>query len=328
MKHKVCIAALLAGFAGAASAQNNVTIYGTLDAGVAVSNGGPNGQQVSVANGMSTNSRLGFKGIEKLSSDLSVKFVLEAAVAVDTGATDKENLLFGRESWIGLESKKLGMIAFGRQYTPIYKTLTALDPFANNFGGAAGRLMKDETGGTRASNTVTYSSPVVGGFDTKAFYAAGEQPGDAAKARQAGASIGFTAGPLALRMAHHHTNNATATDESTSTLYMAKYDFGFAIGSVGYGVNKGMKGARDRDVLLGVTVPMGRHQLMANYIRKDDRAVKTDFDANQVAVAYAYSLSKRTALYAAYARLSNINFTTTKFGTGPRELDFGVRHSF
>ncbi|TFW35644.1 porin [Massilia horti] len=328
MSKKVSIAAILAGVAGIASAQTNVTVYGILDTGLAVSNGGPNGQQVSVANGVSTNSRLGFKGTEKLNNDLSVNFVLEAAIAVDTGGTDKDNLLFGRESWVGLQSKKLGMIAIGRQYTPIYKTLTALDPFANNFGGAAGRLMKAETGGTRASNTVTYSSPVMGGFDTKLFYAAGEQPGDTAKARQLAASVGYESGRLALRVAHHQTNNATATDSSGTTLYMAKYDFGVAIGSIGYGVSHGMKTTDERDLLLGVTVPLGPHKFMANYIRKNDRATSTDFDANQVAMAYAYSLSKRTALYAAYARLDNIRFTTTKFGTGPREFDMGIRHSF
>jgi predicted porin len=328
MKQKVCIAAILAGFAGIASAQSDVTIYGIVDAGVAVSNGGPNGQQTSVASGMGNSSRIGFKGSEKLSGDLSVKYVLEAAVGVDTGITDKDNLLFGRESWVGFDSKKLGMVAIGRQYTPIYKTLTALDPFSNNYGGASGRLMKGETGGTRVSNAVTYSSPVVGGFDTKLFYSAGEVPGDSAKSRQVAAALGYQSGRLTLRAAHHQTNNASATDRSKSTLYMAKYDFGLAIGSVGYGVNKGMKDVNDRDVLVGITVPMGKHKVMATWIRKDDRAAKTDFDAHQVAVAYNYNLSKRTFLYTAYARMSNMKFNTTKFGSGPREVDLGIRHAF
>jgi predicted porin len=50
-----------------------------------------------------------------------------------------------------------------------------------------------------------------------------------------------------------------------------------------------------------------------------------------VSVAYNYSLSKRTVAYAAYAAytlMSNTNFATTRFGTGPRVLDLGLRHSF
>jgi hypothetical protein len=37
---------------------------------------------------------------------------------------------------------------------------------------------------------------------------------------------------------------------------------------------------------------------------------------------------KRTMMYAAYTLMSKTNFTTTKFGTGPREMDLGLRHSF
>jgi predicted porin len=328
MNHKVTIAAILAAFTGVASAQPQVSLYGILDSGLAIGSGGPNGRTTEVASGMSQSSRFGFKGGEDLGNGLAVRFVLEGALAVDTGGTDKENLLFGREAWVSLDSKQWGSVALGRQYTPIYKTLTAVDPFGNNYGGAAGRLMKAETGGTRTPNTVTYTSPTFAGFDATLAYAAGEVAGDTAKSRQLGASLGYQAGKLALRVAHHQVNNATATDRSDSTLYMAKYDFGVATGSIGYGVNDGMKGAEDRDLLLGVTVPLGKHKVMASYIRKDDRSVKTDFDANEVSVAYNYSLSKRTVVYTAYARMSNSKFATTKFGAGPRELDLGLRHSF
>jgi predicted porin len=109
---------------------------------------------------------------------------------------------------------------------------------------------------------------------------------------------------------------------------MAKYDFGVVAGSIGYGVNDGMKGAKDRDLLLGVTVPFGQHKVIPSFIRKDDRCASTGFDVNQVSVAYNYSLSKRTMAYAAYTLMSNTNFATTRLGTGPRELDLGLRHSF
>jgi predicted porin len=328
MKLRVTSGAVLAVFAGVASAQSQINIYGVLDAGLAIGSGGPNGRTTEVTSGLSQSSRFGFKGSEDLGNGLAVRFVLEGALAVDTGATDKDNLLFGREAWVGLDSKQWGSVALGRQYTPIYRTLLAVDPFGNNYGGTSGRLMKGETGGTRTANTVTYGTPTFAGFDATLAYAAGEVAGDTAKSRQLGASVGYQAGKLTLRVAHHQIHNATATDRSDSTLYMAKYDFGVVTGSIGYGVNDGMKGAKDRDLLLGVTVPLGQHKVIASYIRKDDRCASTDFDVNQVSVAYNYSLSKRTMAYAAYTLMSNTNFATTKFGTGPREFDLGLRHSF
>ncbi|MEA3086390.1 MAG: hypothetical protein QOC89_4087, partial [Paraburkholderia sp.] len=45
-------------------------------------------------------------------------------------------------------------------------------------------------------------------------------------------------------------------------------------------------------------------------------------------VNYLYFLSKRTNLYVAGMMLSNIRYTTTKYGSGSRELDFGIRHRF
>jgi predicted porin len=328
MNYKIFLGAILVGVAGVAAAQSQVSIYGILDAGLALGSGGPGGSSVDVASGVSAVSRLGFKGSEDLGGGWSARFVLESALALDTGATDKDNLLFGRQAWVSLASEQLGEIAVGRQYTPGYRTLRAADPFANNYGGAADRLMKAEVGGVRTPNTITYTTPALGGMDAQLSYAAGEVAGDSRKARQLGASIGYQAGKLSMRIAHQQANNATATDGADSTLYTLKYDFGAAIASVGYGTNHGLQDARDHDLLIGLTIPVERHKLMLSYIRKDDDARTTDFSASQVALAYNYFLSKHTLVYAAYARLSNINFTTTKFGNGPRELDLGLRQSF
>lgn len=333
MKKHFLALAIAATAAQGAAAQSNVTIYGILDTGVAVGSGGPDGSVTKLGNGMSTSSRFGFKGSEDLGGGLTALFVLESGIMVDTGGLDQEGRLFGRQAWVGVKGA-FGQVAMGRQYTPIYTTLTQLDPFGNNFGGASGRLMKQETGGTRIDNAVTYATPAasatsaLAGFDAQTIYAFGEVPDGMDKSRQVGFAAGYKARGLQLRVAHHQVNNASATDRSKTTLYMAKYDFGPAIASIGYGVNKGLMAVDNRDLLLGITVPLGKHKLMASYIRKDDRNTATDFDASQYAVAYLYSLSKRTALYTAYSKLSNTRFTTSKFGPGDREIDVGMRHSF
>jgi predicted porin len=66
---------------------------------------------------------------------------------------------------------------------------------------------------------------------------------------------------------------------------------------------------------------------MATFIRKKDRAT-TNLSANQVALAYTYSLSQRTALYAAASTLTNNRFTGSKFGPADTEYDAGIKLTF
>jgi predicted porin len=103
--------------------------------------------------------------------------------------------------------------------------------------------------------------------------------------------------------------------------------------------------------LLGVTVPVGAGLIRASYSAvkyKNGAPVTFNFfntttnnaRANQFAIGYVHNLSKRTALYATIARVSNKNgaaltvggasFVTTG-GFTPRSstgYDFGIRHAF
>jgi len=88
-----------------------------------------------------------------------------------------------------------------------------------------------------------------------------------------------------------------------------------------------------RDALIGVTVPFGVHAFLASYIRKDDR---TGFnqDASQVALGYRYTLSKRTDVNVAIAKIDNRNGASytvgsaIESGTGNRSAMVGLRHAF
>jgi predicted porin len=88
-----------------------------------------------------------------------------------------------------------------------------------------------------------------------------------------------------------------------------------------------------RDALIGVTVPFGVHAFLASYIRKDDR---TGFnqDASQVALGYRYSLSKRTDVNVAIAKIDNRNGASytvgsaIESGSGDRSAMVGLRHAF
>lgn len=328
MKKAVLAAAVLAIVNTGAFAQSNVQIYGLIDSAVVYESGGPKGSATKLESGVSNGSRIGFRGNEDLGSGLSAVFVLEAGILLDTGASDQNGLLFGRQAYVGLRKKDVGTLAAGRQYTPIYQTLTMIDPSSNNYGGAAGQLMSGEKAGTRQNNALNFSSDKFNGLSGQLAYGFGEVAGNAAASRQVGGSLTYENGPLTLRTAYNKTNNATATDSARNTLSFAKYDFGILTAGVGYGTNRGTGTTQSRDYIAALTVPFGAHTVMATYIRKDDRSAANKFDAHQYAGTYLYALSKRTNVYIAYAKLSNINFTTTKFGTGDREIDLGIKHTF
>lgn len=327
MKLVMLASAALGIVAAPAFAQSNVTIYGLLDSAIVISKGAPTSQSTKLESGVSNGSRIGFRGTEDLGGGMEALFTLESGVLLDTGASDQNATLFGRQAFVGLRSNA-GTVTAGRQYTPIYNTLTMVDPLSNNYGGASGQLMSGEKAGTRMNNTVMYASPKWNGLSTQLAYGFGEQPGDSAKSRQFGYSATYETGKLILRGAFNRTTNATATDSTRNTLVIAKYDFGPVTGSIGVGDNKGSTGKVDsRDYIAGITVPFGAQAILANVIHKTDRA-NTNMDTNQVALVYTYSLSKRTNWYVAASKLSNIRFATSKFGAGTTEYDVGLKLTF
>jgi predicted porin len=331
MKKTVFALAVLGAFATAASAQTSVTVYGIVDMGIVRETGGASGSVSRLSSGVESGSRLGFRGTEDLGGGLAANFVLETGIAADAGGFNQGGLAFGRQSYVGL-SGGFGALNMGRQYTPEYLTLsTVADPFANGLAGAAGNLMAKS--GTRMDNAIKYTTPNLSGFNGEIAYGFGEVAGDTAKSRAVGASVGYAAGPVNVRLGYHNLNNPTASDSTKNTLLAGSYDFGPAKAHLAYGVNKGTGTTDSADWLIGATVPFGPHKILASYIRKNDKTA-ADKDASQLALGYTYALSKRTDLYAAYARINNRNgalFTVgnnTDTGTGDKAFNLGMRHTF
>ena len=116
MKKTLLALAVLGTFAGVASAQSSVTIYGIVDASiVSMDNGATtNGRTTRMDSGRDSASRIGFKGVEDLGNGLKATFLLESGFAADTGALASANSLFNRLSYVGLESNSWGGLRLGR----------------------------------------------------------------------------------------------------------------------------------------------------------------------------------------------------------------------
>src|SRR5512141_32493 len=84
MKKSLLALAVLGAFAGAASAQSSVTIWGVVDLSASDSKNGSAHGQYLASNQLNSN-RLGFRGIEALGGGLKAGFWLEAGMNNATG---------------------------------------------------------------------------------------------------------------------------------------------------------------------------------------------------------------------------------------------------
>jgi predicted porin len=337
MKKSLVVLAIFGAFATSASAQTGVTVYGLVDAGIVSERGGAAGNVTKLTSGVQSGSRLGFKGTEDLGGGLTAKFVLESGFKIDDGTSAQpqagvapNGTLFGRQAYVGLGGQQWGNVTLGRQYTPHYLALTQIDPFGAGLAGDAANFIPTEL---RMNNTIKYTTPEWSGFDGELAYGFGEVPGNNKASRQFGGAIGYANGPIVVKLAHQSIENATATDRNRNTLLAGKWDFGVAAASLGVNFSKGPSPVNTRDYLLGVSVPFGASAFLASYIHKDDRSA-LNRDANQWALGYTYSMSKRTNLYTSYGRVKNKNGATftvgnaTEVGSGDKTFNIGVRHSF
>ncbi|HEX5342667.1 MAG TPA: porin [Duganella sp.] len=352
---------IIGGFAAQAQAQSNVTIYGLVDVGVVSERGGAAGNLTKVTSGIGGQSRIGFKGTEDLGNGLSAIFQLETGFKADDGALDSTNTIFNRQAFVGLKSKDAGQLTIGRQYTPLYLAQSQVaDPFGAGYAGSIKNLFPSAGANTRVSNALVYSTPVMEGFSADALYALGEQAGSTTAGRQFGFGLNYAQGPLNARLVYNNKNNDTAAvgttpakiqDTGRNTMFAANYDFKVIKAYFAYSADKGVNSAQipvanafgyavapkpsldSNDVLIGATIPAGNGSVMASYIRKNDKTANNQ-DADQWALGYLYSLSKRTQTYVAYAKIKNKNgagYTVgnnNEAGSGDKAFNVGLRHSF
>ena len=177
MKKTLLAAALLAGFAGAASAQSSVTLYGILDAGIVYKNvkysNGPvdvNNSQFGMAYGTQNGNRLGFKGVEDMGSGNRLTFQLENGFDIGNGTAGQGSRLFGRQAWFGVENDAWGYARMGRQLNFATDYFGALDPFAQGFAQANIGSVFGSTNTYRMSNAIKYQTPTMGGFTAGVGY--------------------------------------------------------------------------------------------------------------------------------------------------------------
>jgi predicted porin len=316
---KKLIALAVAGLvSGGAFAQSNVTLYGRVDAGFASYTGtsaGVNpgaGSWNGIQGGLNRTNLVGLKGEEDLGSGLKALYNYEFSLNTDGGASAQGTGTTGLEGGSRIATLGLaggfGTVKLGRDYTPFFSVVAAVDPFATSAGPGSATIIHPLAGSTvRYSSSVAYTSPSFSGLTLKAMYGFGEAAANAAIKQN---SFSFNAiygnGPLVLALAHINNKDMVGAVDVKSTLVGGMYNLGVA--NLGLAYNKL---TTEGDVVehgdwhFGVTAPMGAGQLQFAYNKADDK--NGTKDASHWAVGYSYDLSKRTAIYTQYGKVSNKN---------------------
>lgn len=334
-------------FAGTAAAQTSLSIYGIVDAAITYDKNVTAADNLwRLQSGQHSGSRLGFKGTEDLGGGFSGIFMLENGFNVDDGTLGQGGRIFGRQAWVGLNGG-FGSVKLGRQQTPIYYALLAVDPFNINLAGNAQRMFGAGLYAVdpflRSDNTINYSTPNIAGFTGQLSYGFGEVPGDRSTARQVAAGVSFVNGPINVQFAYHDSNTATlpatAAALGTGTVDLrtafigGTFDFGIAKAHLAFADTEAEAAAltrKDRNWLVGVSAPVGVGSVLASFIRNDVRDI-ADGESDQYALGYIHPLSKRTNLYTSFSRTKNdgaVRLNAFANGEDSRQFNIGVRHQF
>ena len=340
MKKSLLALAALTAFGGAAYAQSSVTLFGVVDlAARNVKNERASGSvsQKSLSSGALNTSRLGFRGVEDLGGGLRAGFWIEGQIDPDNGTAGGQT--WQRRSTVSLMGG-FGELRLGRDYVPDFWNQTVYDPFGTVGVGSTRNIWAIAPGvGTdvRANNTVGYFLPALGGLFGQLMVAAGENAAPANK--HVAGRLGWAGGPVNVAVAFGQTEVTPATDWERMNIG-GSFRFGPATLMAQYGT--GELGTYEiTHWLIGGTMGFGASTLKLSYTKSEgDNAIATQ-DASQVALGYQYDLSKRTALYANYASISNKGTATYSVANaaggspgapaGGRKstgYEFGVRHSF
>jgi len=330
MKKSLLALAALTAFAGAASAQSSVTLYGRVDLSLAKNIGSDN---KAMQNG--SGSRLGFRGVEDLGGGMSALFNIETRFDADTGGaqsvpvcdTCTGNRFWGARSFVGLKGG-FGQVVFGREYTTSFLgTQLAADPWG--WDTIAAQSVLTGLGGiakVRNDSSMTYNI-AMGGFAFGAQIAEATDTINQFQSKPVNFNVAYGAGPLAASFGYEKTGRESGGEKEKMWAIRASYDLGMVKPGFFYGRGDALSGATHKGWMLTATAPLGAGELRASYgrLKADDLDVSKRF-----ALGYHYSLSKRTTVYVDLAHEGSDNyFTTFKTATDNKTAyDIGLKHNF
>jgi predicted porin len=318
----ICAAALCCA-SGAARAQNSLTLFGTMDAGVTYVSNEKGHSAATLSTGNLIPNFWGLRGSEDLGGGTRAIFLL----------MDQYNL--GNGAIIGNANDRLGSLTAGQQYDFMYDSLTAAgletgSLFTGFFnyrngpfsalgipGNPTGSQDFDRVAGTmRVSNSVKYTSANYGGFSFGALYGFGGQPGSLSADNTVSFGADYRHGSFVAGLAYTEQKYAQLNNGHDGLRNWgagARYQFGAVTGSVLYtNTLNTFSGAMINAVEVGADWRISPvWSLGGDYQYWKGNAQLTNNSAQQIAATLRYTLSKRTVVYveSLYQRAQGPNAT-------------------
>lgn len=221
---KVASFAILAAGSTAAWSQGGVTLYGLIDAGLMYTNnvtkGTSQGALIQTTSGEISGSRFGLRGYEDLGGSVHVIYVLESGFNVQNGKMSQNSRLFGRQSFVGIESEEFGTLTLGRQYdsiTDFVEPLSGVSGTLGDFGFSHPFDNDNFDHSVRSNNAVKYSTTNYRGLRFGGTYAFSNNQGFANnRAYSFGAA--YRKGPLHIAAAYLQVNASNSTTNLTGAI--------------------------------------------------------------------------------------------------------------
>lgn len=339
MNKSLIALAVLAGFAGVASAQSSVTLSGQIDAGLARANG-----VTSMTGSGSTRNNITFSGTEDLGGGSSAFFALNHRFNVQNGTQNGQNSLVGatttgttptqesaqfyRQLWVGLKNNSVGDLRLGRMLFPVQELNGSYDVFevatvgSTHTGGLKANLRTNSSGYLRSASFGGLQVHAAlgrkdGGGTQGGVQTAGVLSNTVAPAGAAGV---FATGPLSVALAW----DRSGADLKTTALY-GSYDAGVVKVFAQYEkTDVNLTGGDDKRFSVSAGIPvLALSKIKVGYLSIDNSTVAGK--QSKIGAGFDFGLSKRTTIYTDVAKLSGDEASVANKKT---RFDIGVNHKF
>ena len=284
-------------------AENSVTLYGLIDAGLTVVSNQQGFVNYKVDTGVMQGNRWGLKGKEQLNENLHAIFNIEGGFRLDDGTIAQSGQLFGRLAIVGLEIKNVGTLTFGRQYDFMDSIGTGYALSGNEFATTMAYSIhkRDRIGGDRIDNSIKFISTPIADITGGILLGLGEDAQSKQKNQTISAILGYKGiKNLDTNIAFTRINKGLGKQQILAGA--GKYDLGFGK------INGLATFVRDNSALLTLksnTYEIGyMHKITPKlsagigYQFFDEKTNnQTKDDIHNASIALDYNLSKRTDAY-------------------------------
>lgn len=356
-RRTLTVCTLLAAAPVAWAQPSGVTLSGIMDIALRnVSNEGVASVK-SVLSGSNSTSRFTVSGREDLGGGLAAGFHLEHGLLADTGSASGGTRFWDRRSTVSLISKSFGELRLGRDFVPSYTawsrydafsyvgvarsanlvSATPVGPIRSAFGTNANTTVRADNGiqwilpgGLRGWEGVVMFTPSEGGAATSGL------------AKVIGVRLGFVKPGWNLTAA-----TTTSQNSLTTSGKFRDTSLGGQVDIAGVRVAAAWRQFRYADTqqvmtMLSAQKSFGPHEFKGSWIQSNQKGrvgttVVDANDASQFGLGYVYTLSKRSAVYASLAQVSNEGAARYVISDGApgivaggssRGYEFGIRHRF